>query len=277
MDTPEHTFYGLPQLNDDKQSPWAGARQKLLDQGYFVLEKVFEPAVVREATERLKHIYDRQADEIGGAHNLKAINEENTVRMPFLYDEFFLQFFSHSRLLEVLKAVYCDTFILLIQTGLMNVPQKKHVAAAWHKDLPYQHYASRQPICINALVALSDFTEHNGSTCFIKGSHEYVEVPDDQTLDQQQVQVTAPAGSVIFFNSLLFHRMGQNNSGGIRYAMNHMFGTPIFKQHANFHKMSNGKYKDDPLLSKLLDYPYAVPDSVLTYRQNKLSQKKSQE
>ncbi|MCE7996143.1 MAG: phytanoyl-CoA dioxygenase family protein [Roseivirga sp.] len=273
-DTP-NTFYGFPELIKHSDTLWVQERSQLENEGYFILENVIEPDVLKEASKRLYEVYRTQISEIGGIENLSKINEENTIRLPFLYDDFFLQFFSNNAILDMLKAVYCNEFILLTQSGLINEPQKAHVGSNWHKDLPYQHYASAQPICINILCAITDFSPLTGSTCFIKGSHKYTGIPDNDTIEQNAIQITAPAGSVVVFNSMLLHRMGHNRSDGSRLALNHMFGTPIFKQHANFDKMSEGRYADDEVLRKLLDYPYAVPDSVISYRENKLKSQNS--
>lgn len=270
MKEQKNSFYGLPDLSKYSNTKYEKERARLETDGFFVLDRVFTPELLSEAIIRLDEINKTQSEEIGGIENLKAIKEENTLRVPFLYDEFFLKFFTEPRVLEILKSVYCREFILLTQSGLINEPRKDHTGARWHKDLPYQHYASKQPVCINVLVVLTDFTPETGSTCFIKGSHQNIDVPNEKEIEENFFQVNASAGSVIVFNSLTLHKMGQNISKYSRYAINHMFGTPIFKQHMNFHLMSNNKYKDDPILSRLLDYPYSVPESVLSFRQKKL-------
>jgi ectoine hydroxylase-related dioxygenase (phytanoyl-CoA dioxygenase family) len=59
--------------------------------------------------------------------------------------------------------------------------------------------------------AIDDFTEANGATHVVPGSHKWL----DQTPaadDPSQVQATMPAGSVMFFVGSVFHGGGANNT-----------------------------------------------------------------
>ncbi|NVJ48318.1 MAG: phytanoyl-CoA dioxygenase family protein [Cytophagia bacterium] len=263
-------FEGFPDLIKYSDTRWTKERAKLEEDGFFILNSFFDKELIDQTMERLNLINQRQIDEIGGVENMRMMKEENIIRVPFLYDDFFLKFFTNQTLLEIIKSVFCDEFILLVQNALINEPEKSHNAVKWHKDLPYQHFSSKQPICLNALIALTDFSPKTGSTCFVKGSHQIVEAPSDEEISSNLYQVEAPAGSVIIFNSLTLHKMGHNSSGKSRYAINHIFGTPVFKPHFNFRGMLNGKYENDPVVSKLLDYHYSIPESVVSYRKRRL-------
>ncbi len=63
---------------------------------------------------------------------------------------------------------------------------------------------------MNSMWCLDDFTEHNGSTRAVPGSHKWERTPADDLGDPKldhpdQVLLTAPAGSVIIFNAHLWH------------------------------------------------------------------------
>src|SRR5579859_1002077 len=67
---------------------------------------------------------------------------------------------------------------------------------------PYQ-------VC-NSIWLLDDFTEENGATRVVPGSHRRTvrvgdELPDPLAPHPEQVTLTAPAGTVIVFNSHLWH------------------------------------------------------------------------
>ena len=87
---------------------------------------------------------------------------------------------------------------------------------------------------LTAAVYLEVSTLENGATRLVPGSHElpYVGVPEDEGggvwmnqheeyagLEDQAVSVPMPEGGVLLFNSLVFHAVGANTSGGSRMSM----------------------------------------------------------
>lgn len=66
-------------------------------------------------------------------------------------------------------------------------------------------------IVVNTMWALEDFTETNGATRVVPGSHRWT---DRQPIDPDEtVTVTMPAGSVLFIRGTLWHGGGANRSG----------------------------------------------------------------
>ena len=77
-------------------------------------------------------------------------------------------------------------------------------AQVLHRDeavypLPRPH----QPVVVNSMWALCDFTEANGATRLIPGSHRWPE--DRQPAESEVVQATMPAGSVLIYHGGLWH------------------------------------------------------------------------
>ena len=63
---------------------------------------------------------------------------------------------------------------------------------------------------LNTMWALDDFTEANGATHVVPGSHRWVDRrPDDDT---SSVRAVMPAGSVMFFLGSVFHGGGANTT-----------------------------------------------------------------
>ena len=73
------------------------------------------------------------------------------------------------------------------------------------------------PITLNAIWALSDFTHNNGATRIIPGSHKRDHAPE-YGRQYDSVMATMPAGSVMLFDSALWHAGGANESEGRRFA-----------------------------------------------------------
>jgi ectoine hydroxylase-related dioxygenase (phytanoyl-CoA dioxygenase family) len=74
------------------------------------------------------------------------------------------------------------------------------------------------PITLNAIWALSDFTNNNGATRIVAGSHKLDHAPV-YGRNYDSVTATMPAGSVMLFDSALWHAGGANESDGRRFAL----------------------------------------------------------
>jgi hypothetical protein len=73
----------------------------------------------------------------------------------------------------------------------------------------------------NSIWPLADFTEENGATIVIPGSHRWARNPDATTDElfadhPQQIQLVAPVGTVVIFNSHLWHGAAANRSNAFR-------------------------------------------------------------
>ena len=76
----------------------------------------------------------------------------------------------------------------------------------------------RAPIALNAIWALSDFTEANGATRIVPGSHRFAS-PPRYGADVPTVAAVMPAGSILMFDSALWHGGGANTTGERRWAI----------------------------------------------------------
>jgi ectoine hydroxylase-related dioxygenase (phytanoyl-CoA dioxygenase family) len=90
---------------------------------------------------------------------------------------------------------------------------------------------------LNTMWALDDFTEENGATQVVPGSHAWTEKAADA--ESRIVRAVMPAGSVMFFLGSVWHGGGANNTdrhrlgvilhycaGWLRPQENHVIGVP---------------------------------------------------
>ena len=140
-------------------------------------------------------------------------------------DPMFEVCFTHPRVLAAVSHVLGSEFKLHSVNSRIALPgyglQELH--ADWGKAVePSDHY-----IC-NSIWALVDFTEHNGATRVVPGSHRSGKVPSDvmaNRLDPRpdEVKLVAPVGTVIVFNSHLWHGGTHNASRVLRRALHSAF------------------------------------------------------
>jgi ectoine hydroxylase-related dioxygenase (phytanoyl-CoA dioxygenase family) len=243
-------------------------REELQINGFCLLENLLSENELLKCRTKLDEIYKQQENEFG-ATELGNINEENIVRCPLKYDEFFLSLATNERILEVVRDVVGDYFILHLQNGIINKPNEEHHQSSWHRDLPYQNFVISKPLALGALYCIDDFTVESGGTFVLPFSHRVEIIPSLEYVAKYGMQIIAKAGTVILFDSMLFHKAGYNSSKFIRRAINHVFTVPILKQQINLFTALNGRYKDDAVLSKFLGYKSNSPSDDIAWRKSR--------
>jgi ectoine hydroxylase-related dioxygenase (phytanoyl-CoA dioxygenase family) len=104
----------------------------------------------------------------------------------------------------------------------------------------------------------------------LPGSHRAERFPSADVAASLEVSVNAEPGSFVVFDAMLFHRAGDNRSGRMRRAVNHVFSVPLIAQQISLPSALEGRYSDDPALSQLLGYDSAPAASVLEWRARRL-------
>ena len=182
--------------------------ERIRDDGYTVIERAASPELVEGLKQALLRI-ERE-------HNLRPAKTSfegfKTVRINNLltYDDLFWEVPLHENVLPVVERVLDKECLLSSFCSLVLGPGQE--AQPIHEDtqlipLPRPHI----PITINAIWALSDFRDDNGATRILPGSHKYDRSPE-YGKEYDAVTATMPAGSVMLFDSALWHGGGANTS-----------------------------------------------------------------
>ncbi len=201
-----------------------------------------------------------------GREALAEIDEHNTLRILMQMDPLFLDLARNANVLEVCRRLIGGSVVLNQQNGLINPPLgERYNQAAYHRDLPYQHFVSTRPLAINALFCMDQFTTDNGATYVVPASHKQEAFPSDQMVSAHQIQVPAPAGSFIVLDCMVFHSGGPNRTPRPRRAINHVYTIPLIKQQISLPRALGNDFTQDEAARALLGYDVTVPDSVDTY------------
>lgn len=242
--------------------------ENLAIKGFSIEENILSENICNDLTKRLAIVYQKQEENFT-KEKLEKIQELNVARMPFFYDDAFFELFLNPLVLELAESVLGKVFTLHLQNGIINQPQKEHHQVSWHRDLPYQDWVISKPLAFNAFYCISDFTNENGATFVLPHSHKIDYFPSEQFVKENEQQIVAPKGSVIFFDSMLYHRAGLNLSNQVRYGINNMFVVPILKQQIDIAKWFEHKNLA-PHIAQILGIPFQTPSSIEDFRNNRL-------
>lgn len=237
--------------------------------GYTILENALTEEEIRCLQGGiLENIYQTQIKEVGGEENLFSIGDEYSVKALMAYDDYFAELASNKMVHEIVERLLGENYKLTLQNAVLNFGKHFNPASVWHRDTPYAHYVTTRPLGVSTLFVVDKFNEETGGTIILPGSHKHEEFPSKEFAKKHSIQISAEPGTVVIFDSMMYHRAGFNKTDRPRRSIVQVFTIPLIEQTINFSRMLNGKFKDDPLLSKLIGYKYGggPANSVLDYR-----------
>ncbi len=245
--------------------------ESLFQKGYFIRRNVFTSAFCESLRSKMDLSWKRQLESFG-ADLLSRMGDYGCLRTMMAEDPYFFELITHSEILEVVARVIGETAILHLQNGLIVFPQVSHHQGRFHKDFA-KDFLSTQPLSLNAFLAVDDFTEESGATWVVPRSHLSAETPSEEFLRANEVQLRCPAGSIIFFDSNLWHRAGTNLGPTIRRGINHQYTRPFIKQQIDYPALLKGKVEMESKLAQVLGFWSVPPKSVEEFRVNDPSQR----
>jgi ectoine hydroxylase-related dioxygenase (phytanoyl-CoA dioxygenase family) len=237
-------------------------------QGYTILEGLYGPAELETWRRKIDATYAEQEGELGREF-LASIRDADVCRAPLLRDFDFAAMAAQPTVMELVRRMLGDWFILNLQNAIINRPGLRHDQSAWHRDLPHQNFVISKPIAISVLFAIDDFSEETGGTHLVPFTHRTEVLPSQPYIDRNAVIATAKAGAAIVFDSMLFHRAGANRSPRVRRAVNHVYTIPIMKQNYDFPR-ALGPRRLEAAMERLLGYTSQVPLNEKVWREGRV-------
>jgi ectoine hydroxylase-related dioxygenase (phytanoyl-CoA dioxygenase family) len=192
--------------------------------GFVVLEGLVTPdrcALIREEAERLAART--------GANPFEG-HKTQRIYAPLSKTRAIDDLIDHPRILALLDALLSPNY-LLSQAQLINILPGEDAQALHHDDafclLPRPHKTLHAAF----IAAIDDFTEDNGATVVVPGSHRWSDRWPERS---EAVSCIMPAGSAVFFLGSLWHGGGQNRTGRARLAVTGQYCEPWLRQQENF-------------------------------------------
>jgi ectoine hydroxylase-related dioxygenase (phytanoyl-CoA dioxygenase family) len=192
------------------------AATRVVENGFAILERAIEPALIAE----LVGAIDRRMAELAVPFGANDFLGTRTRRLFNLLarDPLFARVPSHAAVLPVVERVLDPECLLSSLTAIeMNPGETPQPLHADDGSIPLAK--PHVPITCTAIWALTDFTEANGATRLVPGSHRADHSPRREERDADALSAVMPAGSVLVYHGSLWHGGGANASAGRRLAI----------------------------------------------------------
>ena len=184
----------------------------------------------------------------------------------FIEDPKFL-FLIHSKLIERVMNRLIDSDYVLISPSARNrrIQNNRKIHAktsgvGWHNDTRYiSKKAIRPSMSYMTTIILEDFNKGSGVTEYVPYSH-LKSIRPKRDAKYKAKQFIAPAGSIIFWDSCLWHRVGKASPKS-RWGVFNTYGPWFVKPYHQFYKMFKEKIssKFSPEIRQLLHFDSIPP------------------
>ena len=197
-------------------------RAELDEKGYTVLPGVMDEQWLGALRERFESLCEAE----GIAAGIEVHQEEGTRRLADLVNKgpVFDLVYTHPTVLAAIHHVIGREFKMSSLNARDALPGEGHqgLHTDWSKD-----YDGRFHVC-NSIWLLDDFTEENGCTRLVPGTHRGKHpgnvLKDPEAPHPEEEHLVAPAGTVAVFNSHTWHGGTQNRTkAGKRRALHCYF------------------------------------------------------
>lgn len=194
--------------------------------GYVIVERAInleKVKAVRDEFHRLHKGLAKGSSEFGGFQTERLYN---LVARTRVLDELLL----HTDVLAIIEAHLDDQIQLSISSSVNLLPGE--TAQAFHRDDGYYPIARpHEPLSVNTMWAIDDFTSDNGATMIIPKSHLLADEhpPSDAAIEIAEM----PAGSVMLWDGSLFHAGGSNKTKYARLGITNIYCRAWLRQQEN--------------------------------------------
>lgn len=209
---------------DEERAEVSTAITDLERDGFCIIENVLdadELAAVRDEVDRLNAETPPSASSFGGFDTRRAFNLLGRSRV-------FDPLAGHRSVVAAVEAHLGDQ-IQLSEASTVTLGPGQPRQILHHDDGCYPMPRPHLPLMVSAMLAVDEFTEANGATHVVPGSHLVPEV--DTSADT--VRLTMGAGSVALWDGRLVHGGGANSSDAERRGVAVLYTRAWLRQQEN--------------------------------------------
>lgn len=137
----------------------------------------------------------------------------------------------HPRVLALLDRLFLPNY-LLSQLQVINILPGENAQLLHHDDAFYPLPRPRPPVGAATVWAIDPFTQTNGATVVIPGSHQWAD--RQPTASDSIISIEMAPGSCVFFLGTLWHGGGANRSDHPRLAVTAQYCEPWLRPQEAF-------------------------------------------
>lgn len=170
-------------------------------------------------------------------------NKSQVIYNYFLHNPELFALVHNQMIDEVMKKLIDEDFVLISPSARNprirhDLPEgHKTSGVGWHNDSRVYNKQDgslyRPSMSFYAAVALEEFNMNNASTHFVPSSHLRYQKPLDRNAVLDHETFLAPVGSLIFFDSALWHKVGDSTFNS-RWSIFNMYGPWFMKPYFRF-------------------------------------------
>ncbi|MCT7660879.1 phytanoyl-CoA dioxygenase family protein [Mycobacterium deserti] len=194
--------------------------------GFIIVEDLITAAICEEIKEAVQPLLSKSGrNSFEGQRTQRLYNVLTKTRVCDVLVE-------HPRVLALLDRLLMPNY-LLSQLQVININPGEQAQLLHYDDGMYPIPRPRPPLSAATIWAIDAFTEGNGATVVLPGSHQWNS--QRRATDQDhRVSVTMPPGSCVFFVGTLWHGGGANLSGQSRLAVTAQYCEPWLRTQEAF-------------------------------------------
>ena len=233
--------------------------------GWIVYENAIEPSFLQEILDSLVVAYATRrkiqlANGIGNSMN-------GTLHHLVDKDLFTLKFLKNEYCAAQIKHFLKGNYILNSLGAVINTNDAGRYVQNVHRDI--RSFTGDYKLMIQLMVILDDFTLDNGATHFLSGSHKNEDKPNDDFFFENADRAVVKKGSIIAFDSNLWHATGKNYTEKPRRTLTMAFTRPFFKPQLDYPRFLGYEFGNqlDNDLRQVLGYKSRIPMDLNEYYQ----------
>jgi len=171
----------------------------------------------------------------------------------------FLEFLERMDFKEVITEFLSGKYLLNIFGGVNNLKDKPSYLLNIHRDV--RSFTGDYKLMIQMLVLLDDFTPENGATYLMDSGHRIAQRPTETEFYANAKQAIGSRGSIVLFDSNLWHAAGANQTDRPRRALTLCFTRPFIKQQLDLPRYFgyDQRYQFSEEIQQILGYNALVP------------------